>query len=105
MRLRGQITYLGDCFAMDYKAAQERFRQLYVAELSMVESPDVEGRMVELAPAVAPELGNLNDAQLAALHLAHALRDSLRESWGRDTIPRQPDTAPRWTETTPKALR
>jgi hypothetical protein len=79
----------------EYKAAQERFRQLYVAELSMVESSDVAGRMVDLAPAVAPELRNLNEAQHAALNLAHALRDSLRESWGRDTLPQQTDTTPK----------
>ena len=32
-------------------AAKRRFRELYVAELSMVESPDVEAKMVALAQA------------------------------------------------------
>ena len=63
-------------------AARRRFRDLYVAELSMVESPEVEERMAHLAAAVDPSLRPLNPAQKAAYDLAHALRDSVVASWG-----------------------
>jgi len=53
--------------------AKRRFRELYVAELSMVEAPDVERKMVELAAAVDPDLKQLSPAQGAALNLARAL--------------------------------
>jgi hypothetical protein len=53
-----------------------------VAEFSMVESPDVEAKMVELAKQIDPTLVALNPAQRAALDLAHALRDSFVASWG-----------------------
>lgn len=53
--------------------AKRRFRELYVAELSMVEPPDVESGMVHFAQAVDPELVHLSPAQQAALDLAHAL--------------------------------
>ena len=56
--------------------AKRRFRELYVAELSMVEAPDVARKMVELAAAVDPELRQLSPAQRAALDLAHALGES-----------------------------
>jgi hypothetical protein len=45
--------------------AKRRFRELYVAELTMVEDPDVARRMVDLAKAVDPELANLSAAQTA----------------------------------------
>lgn len=60
----------------EVEKAKLRFRELYVAELTMVEDPAVEGRMVELAKAVAPDLLNLNTSQRAALELAKALRNS-----------------------------
>ncbi len=63
-------------------AAKKRFRELYIAELSMVESPEVEGSMVGLATAVDPELITLTPAQQADYNLAHALRDSFVASWG-----------------------
>jgi hypothetical protein len=62
-------------------AAKRRFRELYVAELSMVEVPEVEGKMVELASRVDPGLIPLNPAQQAAYDLSHALRDSFMASW------------------------
>jgi hypothetical protein len=65
----------------ELKAAKARFRELYVAELSMVEVPEVEGQMKALASAVDPELTSLTDAQKAAYYLAHALRDSFVEDW------------------------
>ena len=56
--------------------AKRRFRELYIAELSMVEEPGVEGRMVDFATIVDPALLDLTPAQAAALNLSHALRDS-----------------------------
>lgn len=56
--------------------ATRRFRELYVAELTMVEDPKVEEKMVVLARAVDPGLLNLNEGQRAALDLAKALRES-----------------------------
>jgi len=58
----------------DLAKAKRRFRELYVAELTMVEDPDVASRMVDLAQAVDPELANLSPAQSAALGLARALK-------------------------------
>lgn len=65
----------------DVKKARTRFRQLYVAELSLVEGFGVEVGMVELAKAVDPELKTFAKKQEAAYFLAHALRDSLVKSW------------------------
>lgn len=68
----------------EIKKAKKRFRELYVAELSLVEGLGVEEKMVGLAKAVDRELLTLTAEQLAALDLAHALRDSLVRSWGVD---------------------
>jgi hypothetical protein len=65
--------------------AKQRFAELYVAELSLVESRSVEGAMIDLAGDVDPELRDPTKAQTAAIRLAHALRDSLVESWGIST--------------------
>jgi hypothetical protein len=70
-----------DHSAAELKAARSRFRELYVAELSMVEAPEVEGKMKALAGTIDPELTNFTDAQTAAYHLSHALRDSFVEDW------------------------
>ncbi len=56
--------------------AKRRFRELYVAELSMVEDQAVAQKMVALASAVDPELRSLTPAQVAALELAKALGKS-----------------------------
>jgi hypothetical protein len=58
----------------DLTKAKRRFRELYVAELTMVEDPDVESKMVNLAEAVDPELRQLTPGQRAALDLANALK-------------------------------
>jgi hypothetical protein len=58
----------------DLLKAKRRFRELYVAELTMVEDVDVEHGMVALAQAVDPELRNLTQGQTAAFNLAKALR-------------------------------
>src|SRR5262245_27656201 len=62
-------------------AARQRFRDLYVTELSMVESHDVEERMQAFATVVDPELTSFTPAQDAAYRLAHALRDSYVAGW------------------------
>jgi hypothetical protein len=54
--------------------AKRRFRELYVAELTMVEDSTVEGEMVNLARAVDPGLATLTGGQDAALRLARALK-------------------------------
>jgi hypothetical protein len=64
----------------DITKAKRRFRELYVAELSMVEDEAVEQKMVALAGAVDPELLNLNPGQRAALELARALRTAYMAS-------------------------
>jgi hypothetical protein len=66
----------------EINAAKLRFRELYVAELSMVESPAVESQMIELAKKLDPSLVNLTPPQTAAYNLAHALRNSYIASWG-----------------------
>lgn len=58
----------------DLLNAKRRFRELYVAELTMVEDIEVESKMVKLAEAVDPELATLSSGQRAALELAKALK-------------------------------
>ncbi|MGH6882076.1 hypothetical protein [Hypericibacter sp.] len=65
----------------DVDKARKRFRELYVAELSMVECPNVEASMVHLAQTIDKDLTKLTPAQSAALDLAHALRDTFVMSW------------------------
>lgn len=62
-------------------AARKRFRDLYVAELSMVEERSVEEKMVALAGEIDSELLKLTPAQQATYNLAHALRDSFVLDW------------------------
>jgi len=62
-------------------AARKRFRDLYVAELSMVEAHDVEEKMVALAAVIDSELTNFTPAQTAAYSLSHALRNSFVAAW------------------------
>ena len=63
-------------------AAKKRFRELYVSELSMVEAPEVEKKMVALADQIDKDLTSFSAAQSAAYDLAHALRDTFVSSWG-----------------------
>jgi hypothetical protein len=65
----------------ELKVARTRFRDLYVAELSLIEGIGVESGMIGLAKVVEPELAQMNEKQKAAYALAHALRDSLVKSW------------------------
>jgi len=66
----------------EIRAAKRRFRELYVAELSMVEAPEVEQSMVTLATRIDPSLTTFSPAQRAAYDLSHALRDSFVAAWG-----------------------
>lgn len=66
----------------EVQKAKRDFRNLYVAELSMVEARDVENNMVALARQVDPELASFTPAQSAAYNLAHALRDSFIAEYG-----------------------
>ena len=67
----------------DLLAARKRFRELYVAELSMVEARDVEASMVALADQIDPDLRkNWSGARSAAYNLSHALRDSFVKGYG-----------------------
>jgi hypothetical protein len=70
-----------DTHTDELTAAKERFRDLYVAELSMVESPGVEAKMVALAAQVDPALIPLTPVRAAVYELAHALRDASVVSW------------------------
>ncbi|MBV9826090.1 MAG: hypothetical protein JO001_10505 [Alphaproteobacteria bacterium] len=72
----------------EISVAKRRFRDLYVAELSMVEPPEVEQQMVALAGQIAPDLLDLSPAQGAALRLAHALRNSFTEAYDLSPSPR-----------------
>jgi len=56
--------------------AKRRFRELYVAVLTMVEDPTVAQNMIHLAKAVDKELTSLTESQVAALNLAQALGKS-----------------------------
>lgn len=71
-----------DYTAAELTAAKQRFRALYVAELSMVESGAVESRMFALAKVIDPPLASMTPGQTAAYNLAHALRDSFVSFWG-----------------------
>jgi hypothetical protein len=80
-------------------AARQRFKELYVAELSMVEPKEVEESMVQLAREIVPELEPLTAAQQKAYDLAHALRDTFIVQYGlkskilarlRSWLPRKP---------------
>jgi hypothetical protein len=65
----------------ELSAAKKRFGELYVSELSMVEAPEVEQKMIDLAAQVHPELTKFTPAQTAAYNLAHALRNTFVTSW------------------------
>lgn len=68
-------------------STRKRFRELYVAELSLVEDKAVERAMMKLAETVDPSLRELTPEQRAAYDLAHALRDSLLNSWNLQSTP------------------
>jgi hypothetical protein len=65
----------------EIRQARKRFRDLYVAELSMVEAPEVEAQMRALAEQIDKELVPLDGPRVAAYNLAHALRNSFAAEW------------------------
>lgn len=65
----------------EVRQARKRFRDLYVAELSMVEAPEVEAQMKALAEQIDKELVPLDGPRAAAYNLAHALRNSFAAEW------------------------
>lgn len=65
---------------VEVEAARKRFRNLYVAELSMVETPQVAGQMVRFANVVDPALTSMTEKQRAAFELAHRIAESFVES-------------------------
>jgi|SRR5438128_11188291 len=82
VKAAGVLTNADTHTPEELAAAKKRFRELYVAELSMVEAPDVEAKMKALAAQIDKDLTNLTPPQTAAYNLAHALRDSFVASWG-----------------------
>ncbi len=69
-------------------AARKRFRELYVAELSMVEDSSVEQAMINLADQVDPDMRkNWTPSRNAAYKLSHALRDSFVQTYGINDQP------------------
>ena len=80
----GVLSNSGDHTSDEIANARKRFRELYVAELSLVEAKGVEASMVELAKVIDPELAQFTPEQAAAYNLAHALRNSLVRSWDLD---------------------
>jgi L-ribulose-5-phosphate 3-epimerase UlaE len=64
----------------ELEAAKKRFRNLYVAELSMVETPQVAGQMVQFAKVVDPALTSMSERQRAAYNLSHKIAESFVES-------------------------
>lgn len=75
--LSNQKLYLKD----EILAAKKRFRELYVAELSMVESNQVARSMMDFAKKIDPELLMFTPEQEEAYKLAHKLRDSFLATW------------------------
>src|SRR5262245_3933488 len=56
----------------------------------MVEAPEVEHAMVELAKTIDPHFASLTPGQVAAYNASHAFRDSFVAEWGvRDATKRK----------------
>jgi hypothetical protein len=81
--------------------ARKRFEELYVVELSMVESPEVEAKMVALAQALDFPLTKFTPAQKAAYELSHAIRDGFARDYGLD---KSVDALPASSDPGPAAL-
>ena len=61
--------------------AKKKFRDLYVAELSMVESPEVATAMVALAKIIDPPLVTFTGPQKLAFDLSKVLGKTYAEDW------------------------
>lgn len=84
--------------ADEYQVAVKRFWELYWAELSMVETKDVEAMMVGVKQEIAPD-HKKTELQTAILALAQSIRQSTARSWGIEELesPVQPPAADRIT--------
>lgn len=71
----------------EYESAKTRFRGLYIMQLTMVESPEVAMRMVQLAQEIDPTLLELNTKERKALNLAGALQRSFCSDLGMGKVP------------------
>ncbi|MFO0941762.1 MAG: hypothetical protein U0930_13480 [Pirellulales bacterium] len=71
----------------EYASALTRFRELYIIQLTMVESPEVASKMVELAHEIDPSLLNLKKSERIALGLAGALQRSFCGDLGMGQVP------------------
>lgn len=71
----------------EYAIAKTRFRGLYIMQLTMVESPEVATRMVQLADEIDPTLRKLNTKERRALNLAGALQRSFCSDLGMGKVP------------------
>ena len=65
--------------------ATKRFAELYWGELSLIEEASIEASMVAVARAEHLN-DSVNATQRNTLILAHAMRESLVNSWGIDTL-------------------
>jgi hypothetical protein len=73
----------------EIKKARARFWELYWAELSFVEETGVETAMKTLGEVIKPNM-RPTEQQILTYELAHALRDSLKRSWGiQDNIDKE----------------
>ena len=77
----GVLANPNDHTELEKAAAKKRFRELYVAELSMVENKKVETSMVHVASVIDPDLLYLTEPQRAVLNLANDLRVSFTMAW------------------------
>lgn len=74
--------------------ARKRFRELYIVELSMVESPEVAKQMVKLAEKLDPTLLKLNESERRAYDLAIALQNSFSGDLGLELVTSKPKENP-----------
>ena len=79
----------------EWDSVERRFWALYWSELSMVETRNVEsamegfGRQLNQFKA-QPNGGSVGSLQEAGYHLAHAIRDSIKNDWGAGNLAARP---------------
>ena len=68
----------------EWTKARDRFWELYWGELATVENKEVSSQMVAFGDALNGQGGRVSEVTLkqSALSLAHAVRQSLDQSWG-----------------------
>ncbi len=67
--------------SLEKTAALKKFWSLYWGELALVEDEEVETAMVRMGKGVEKGVSR-EELQKLSLKLAHAIRDSLADSWG-----------------------